>query len=599
MTREQKPFTKQDRLPFWPLAAVSVGVIAVLYVSSRFSIGRTPYRSVEILIVPALTALFMFPALVLARRVPPRAYARWKAHGVHPWLDRAWPAVIDAALLLTVWIAFGIALQALWGIIDDHEIMLFLGEDGKLPLHEIPSWLMQTEVGAWGAHARYRPTYYLLRLLETAVWGKNPMLWYACRVVLVGLAMVIWRRLVTGPLGKLGAALLCMYTLTFPYWDEFTGRLGPSETYVIIGLPIYIAGVAAAVRAEWKRPLEKLLANGAILVGAIICIGSKENLLLLALPSAYLLVRAARRRDAMLFASAAGSLLFGAFVAGSILFSVSKTGLDIYDKPVAVGLRLAEIVAVLRNRHFVTPFSMLVAVDFGVGALLLLPRWTRQQRNSIRRAAFWLASLCLVFAAQLVYYNADWPVTIMRYGYPGLLYYPASILILYGLARDLLSGYTTEGAAQVALRASLLASLVVVIIYHEGYAGAIRAMEANVASTTEFTTRLERLVERLNQDDRLQVVVESSSTEDYEPVYGYPRFLRAYRIRNPMFLRLNGYSSDSFSEGLDRRLAAELEATSSHGGSGYLPLSTLEEQPGRCLSIFLSTEYLTACEVFR
>jgi hypothetical protein len=317
------------------------------------------------------------------------------------------------------------------------------------------------------------------------------------------------------------------------------------------------------------------------------------------LPSTYLLVRAARRRDAMLFAAAAGTLLFAAFVAGSILVSVSKTGLDIYDKPVAIGPRLVEVLVVLQSRHFITPFSMLVAVTVGVAALSVLPRWAQAQRGSIQKATFWLAVLCLAFAAQLVFYSADWPVAKMRYGYPGLLYYPASIVILYGLARDLLAGFSAEQASQLALKSSLLVCLVLVIIYHEGYAGAIRAMKTHVAETREFTMHLERLVDRLKQDESLQLVVESSDILDYEPVYGYPRFLNAYQVRNPLFLRMNGYGSASFSPGLFRRLAAELEAVSSDGNGDYLPLSSLEEQPSRCISFYLSSEYATGCEPFR
>jgi hypothetical protein len=591
--------TKRDHLPYLPLAVMSAVLLFILLAGSRLGIGRTPYRSVEILIVPALTALFMFPAYVVARRVALRAYARPNGGGSNLWLGRLMSTAIVFGLLVTVWIAFGAAIQSQWSIIDDHEIMLYLGADGKLNLREIPSLLMQTEVGAWGAWPRYRPTYFFLRLVETAIWGMNPMLWYACRVILVGIATLVFWKLTSGSLGKLGAGLLCMYTLTFPYWNELVGRLGPSETYVVIGLPVYIAGVAAAVRADSKTPITKVVACVAILVGSVICVGSKENLLLLALPSTYLLVRAARRRDAMLFAAAAGSLLFAAFVAGSILVSVSKTGLDIYDKPVAIGPRLVEILVFLQNRHLVTPFSMLVAVTVGVGALSLLPRWTRQLRASIRWTAFWLAALCVVFATQLVFYGPNWPVTIMRYGYPGLLYYPASILILYRLARGLLAGYSAEETAQHALKASLLASLVVVIIYHEGYAGAIRAMQANVAETREFTTRLERLVDRLQQDETLQLVVESSGVLDYEPVFGYPRFLTAYGVRNPLFLRINGYGSASFPPGLGQRLAAELEAISSNGNRDYLSLSSLEEQPSRCISLYLSSEYPTSCEPFR
>lgn len=459
--------------------------------------------------------------------------------------------------------------------------------------------LLQTEVGRWGAGARYRPTYYLLRMLEASAWGKNPMLWYACRLVLVAIATILSWKMMSSILGKLGAGLLCMYALTFPYWSEFTGRLGPSETYVVLGLPIYIAGVAAVLRGRVKRPMARLLANGAILIGSIVSIGSKENLLLLAVPSAYLLVRGFRRRDWLLLGATSGSLLLAAWVAGGIVLSVSKTGMDIYDQPVALGQRLVDIVMVLRSRRWVTPFSVLVALTVAVAGLSSLYGWTRSQRISIRRAALWLASLCLVSGPQMVFYDAAWPDTVTRYGFPGLLYYPASILILFGMTRDLLAGYSTERAAWWALKGSLLVSLALVIIYHRGYSGSIRAIHESVAQTTAFTSDLERLVDEPRQDESVQLVIESSGILDYEPVYGYPRFLSAYQVRNPLLLRMTGYGSAQFPPGLGQRLAAELEAISRNGNKDFKPLSSLDEDRGRCLSFFLTVDYPTGCDAFR
>jgi len=124
-------------------------------------------------------------------------------------------------------------------------------------------------------------------------------------------------------------------------------------------------------------------------------------------------------------------------------------------------------------------------------------------------------------------------------------------------------------------------------------------MQASVASTREFTGNLESLVTRLRQDQTLQLVVESSDVWDYEPVFGYPRFLGAYQVRNPLFLRLNGYGSGSFSSALEQRLAAELETISSDGNRAYLPLSSLADRPSLCVSFFLSAEYSTSCEPFR
>src|SRR5262245_38435110 len=75
-----------------------------------------------------------------------------------------------------------------WGIIDDHEVMAFVGNQGHLGLGQIPQLLGKTEVVKIGQRfPRYRPTYYFLRLLETALWRNDPFFWYAFRVVLFGI----------------------------------------------------------------------------------------------------------------------------------------------------------------------------------------------------------------------------------------------------------------------------------------------------------------------------------------------------------------------------------------------------------------------------
>src|SRR5262245_8266043 len=74
--------------------------------------------------------------------------------------------------------------SACWGIIDDHEIMAFAGNQGHLGLGQIPQLLAKTEVVKIGQRfPRYRPAYYSLRLAETALWRNDPFLWYAFRVV--------------------------------------------------------------------------------------------------------------------------------------------------------------------------------------------------------------------------------------------------------------------------------------------------------------------------------------------------------------------------------------------------------------------------------
>ena len=62
---------------------------------------------------------------------------------------------------------FGVNLNAKMGMIDDHEVVSFLGPDKDIAVGEIPQLLSKTEVGKWGEALRFRPVYYTLRIVES------------------------------------------------------------------------------------------------------------------------------------------------------------------------------------------------------------------------------------------------------------------------------------------------------------------------------------------------------------------------------------------------------------------------------------------------
>jgi hypothetical protein len=101
---------------------------------------------------------------------------------------------------------------------------------------------------------------------------------------------------------------------------------------------------------------------------------------------------------------------------------------------------------------------------------------------------------------------------------------------------------------------------------------------------------------------------------DYEMIFSYERFLRAYGVKNALFLRLHGYSLDTATYTLESALSANLVEVSDNGSTSYDPLSRLnqlpaKEYPGfsaldgleqfgdRCYSLDLSGNSLTECEI--
>ncbi len=274
-------------------------------------------RSVEVLVVPTLALVFLYPAYALAAGLPSSAWNQLEGLRSSRAWRVAWPAIIALGMLGVIWAVFGIVLDAQWSVVEDFETMGWLGSDGRASLSEAPAILSNTEIGAYGVLARFRPTYYFLRVLETVAWGMNPTAWYGARLVLLGLAATLFWRITSPALGYLGSAILCLYGLTFGYWVDMVGRLGPSETYAVLGLPIYLVGVAHAFQDGYGRRWDRFVASSGILLGSLLCMGSKENFLLLLVPTLYVFVRAVRRREVVLAGSAAASLLFGLCVAGS------------------------------------------------------------------------------------------------------------------------------------------------------------------------------------------------------------------------------------------------------------------------------------------
>src|SRR3989339_1434051 len=97
------------------------------------------------------------------------------------YADKIFPLLV---FLLFGYYLLGANFTAKLGIIDDHEVSWFMGEKGKVEITDIPQVLSRTELGQFGEYKRFRPSYYLLRVIETVAWGNNAGAWYFARYLL-------------------------------------------------------------------------------------------------------------------------------------------------------------------------------------------------------------------------------------------------------------------------------------------------------------------------------------------------------------------------------------------------------------------------------
>ena len=441
----------------------------------------------ELLFILTLASIAIMPVHLILRRMPRDLCQRLEKHWLRIKLQKySTPLVFLFSSGLALGI-FGRSLWTDWNIIDDHEIVSFLGPDGKMSFGEIFSILPHTEIGQFGTFPRFRPSYYFLRLLECVLWGAHPFYWHAARLVILAFAVSIFWLLMLPSLRWLGSGILCAYALTFPYWVDVIGRLGPGETYAVAGLPIYIWGIVNGLKGGEISRKRKWLAGLAIFFGGIICIGSKENFLLLVFPSLYLAYKALRTKQPVLFFSALGNLLFASYVGTGILLAVTRSGTDIYANPVSPAIRIGKILGTLGSIQNLLPLLILIGIAIGLSAISLTCNFPREKRRSVLWTQLWLVVMCLLYLSQLFFYDGIWP-TGNRYDFPGLLYIPVTIYVLFWLSRKMASE-GNNNTLMPALRTSLLLALILAVLI-KGYNPIIQSLDRDNKVTNRFTQGL-------------------------------------------------------------------------------------------------------------
>lgn len=581
---------------FLVFGVYSVLIIVIVFVVEKQS---ALYKRIILIpglapvLVPLIASFLVFPAILLTNMISANTILYFKNHFINRYFQKYSTLFILLFSSIMVLGIFGRVLTAKWGVIDDHEIVAFLGQDGRLYLSEILPSLKSTEIGDFGSLTRYRPSYYLLRLLECFIWGANPALWYAFRLVILILSVSLFWNFIAHRLGWLSGGMLCAYMLTFFYWEDIIGRLGPGESYAVLGLPIYIWGLLNAFK-PYSTNLRYVLSGLAILLGTVVCVGSKENFVLLIISSIYVVIKAFKLKKYFLFLFALGSFLFSLYISIAVMILLANSGIDVYANTTAPLERFSIVLHSLFDIRILFPLAILGSLMVVLGILLLVRKFSIYIRKTLFQALFWFMVIWAVYFSQLIFYNGVWP-TGTRYDFPGMLYIPAAIFILYLVAEKIAIEKPRLKYPKFIVRFGWIIALALFVLLR-GYAPTIDALEKNVRVTKDFTNHIEQLSSILRLNPESALVLESGNILDYEPIFSYERFLRAYGVQNPLFLRIHGYSPEVVASGLDQSLALKLLDISNQGNNLFQPLSKIKNYQNRCYSLSLSGSFKSECQ---
>lgn len=439
------------------------------------------------------------------------------------------------------------------GMIDDHEILRFLGPDRSLSPTEIPGLLISsTEVGQWGEVSRFRPVYYALRMLEASVFGDAAPAWYVARIIatvlialtFAALALAAVRTWTTTRAGRVAAAAFCGFValsvVTLPSLPDMIMRLGPSEVYVGIGLAILATGAALAWRSSSSVVGWVLLP-----LGLIIAVGSKEDVVILVVPfiALYVLRFASMGRRPLVLALGAVAVAFAAFVGLGVVLGSAHSGGDIYGQE-----------RTIRDAVLLVPGNVFATIAAAALVVALVTRrrvpsagagrGARLSATLVANPALLLTLLGLyAIVGELYFYQHNATPTGFEPGRYGFLTVLATILSVSAATWSAVPRMPHGRLTRAALVFGLVV-LVVVSPFGRQYLNAARgyrdAAAATAAGTQAFRASLDDGLRALAREPDQQVLIVVQRPFDYERVYSLPQFLAFYGgVETPVFVRVD------------------------------------------------------------
>jgi hypothetical protein len=481
-------------------------------------------------------------------------------------------------------------LKIQWGVIDDHEIFYYLGNDKKMSFSEFfPVLLGKTEVGRMGIATRFRPTYYSLRVFETILLGDHVHRWYFVNLIIIIVSAFLLLKILSREIGILNGTLMVAYVFTFPYLIQIFGRLGPSEIYAFGGLALFGWAFYRMIRLNKFGWLSWIALFG----GTIICVGSKENFIILLFPLMFL-IKYIKRWKWYAYLLYILSTAFSLFVVYGIGMALIRSKADIYSRSVKIEDRLSLFLQNLvsgQSSILSGVQSVIVLILLILGLIYIFYKLAREKNincsSELKNLFITLVVLVVLIVSQQYFYNWNWP-TGGRYDFPGMLYIPASLVVIYLEIGSLLRKIYPANQWEYIYKGVFACGLLMAILI-KGYNPIYSVIQNNIDKNNSFKSALNQVVKTSRKNPEIPLIFESYDALDYEIIFSYERYLGAYSVTPTMYLRLYDYGGDDNNRGSENQLINSLLNISQDGDGKYIkPLNALNAKDTNCISIYLS-----------
>ncbi len=494
------------------------------------------------------------------------------------------PIALGSLIALLVIISFRGSLSIRFGPVDDHEIFKFLGSDRKIFLYQIPNILWeQTEIGSWGDTARYRPSYYFLRVTETMLLGDRPYLWYLNRVLILFLTVFTFAKTIleTMQMATLIRASITLFivltTLSLSGLAETTMRLGPAETYLLLGF----AGFLLSSIALFKDCTNTRFWN-LNLVSMVVAVGSKENAVALLVPFLYVLSRQIRKNPSVRIKNLIQGSIIIAFsviiVLGPIVY-ISRTGSDVYGSTRSFENTVSSLLS-----FFDTSTSRISGIQVLVIFVCLasqahvhhLIKWQS------KALLFLSVSLFFVLIAEHIFYQGSFgePRYELVSQISTVLIKGAMLIAIIDTASYWRRSVTLP--AGLAFIVALFFSQSTITHYYDSSSNNLAVAQYKTQVTADYQIKISAIAEAIETDEYSGILVQINSVWDYEPAFAVSQYVALLEKSIPLALNV---SVASVAPGLETSLLNQLNDFQENGSTVWRVQPRSELLPLRNLCI--------------
>jgi len=503
----------------------------------------------------------------------------------------------------STWLYFSELLRGKLGLIDDHEYLSYLGPDRVISWVEFWDLVAQSEAGNWGASTRFRPGYQFLRILQTKFFLGDASLWYSSRLVLFAFALSIigfsvwvlagrilrsnklsaWKVLVVQALATVWVILS---TISLSSWSDIVTRLGPSEIFVFVGVSLMCFGLVL-MPSSAKSWIWGATAN----IGFILAVANKENAVLFLVPLIiFIIIHLSRdsfpRLNILMLVF---STLFGAWVAGSVLVAVSRTGVDIYNEQRSISVFIQALAGDPRTLLVVLFAVVVPFIEWGINRLSgqqykkgVHGVFPSLKSHPISLGAF--SALVVYFGEHYFYQNSIVGGVFQPSRY-GMVTELIVLLILVSLVLLTLRLFGLFRKGVLATGLTLLSVLVAAGVVYSTW-GPIASAAANypnvsrglVAQKIQQMSIIDSMAQALAEAKDMQVLIIADEPFDYERVYSVPIFLDFYSGRKVNFYLETRIPNELKPDAYFQGLSDALDDISMNGGWKISPISELEPE---------------------